>query len=93
MTNSNGEQIYLVIEDIDGEDISRITTAKEIFEYMDMSDCYPYPVKMDIYALDAYGFSPRTCYFYGKGTFKGDPQRMRIMCDGKAIETGWGKEH
>ena len=91
MTNANGEYLYLVQGIIEDEPFARIMTAREIFDMEDMSDCYS--LEYDLYALDGYGMALRECYVYGKWTYPGDPQRMRIMYGGEAIETGLGTDH
>lgn len=82
---------YLVNGITEDTEWSKIMTAAEIFDLMDMSDCYQ--VDIDIWKINGYGEALTECGFIGKWMFKGDPQRMEIRAMDGAIEVGYGTEH
>lgn len=87
----NTEKKFLVNGMTEGEEWSKIMTAREIFEHMNMSDCYD--IKMDIWKINGYGEALTECGFMGKWMFKGDPQRMEIRSDEGIEAVGYGTEH
>lgn len=70
---------------------SKIMTAAEIFDMMDMEDCYE--VHIDIWKINGYGEALTECGFLGKWMFTGDPQRMEIRSDAGIEDVGYGTEH
>ena len=89
---------YLVIYEFDGELLeSVIRTATDIFETMDMSDCYDITIKRiwlikDIDLIE--------CRFYGTWHNPKDPLRMEIRAlipstpeQLKPFDVGYGTDH
>lgn len=93
MKNANGQQLYLVQTAEGDYESASIMTGAEIFRMMDMADCHPDELEVDIFRLHGIGETPEECCFRGKWTVKGDPLQMRIMCNGEVIESGWGTDH
>lgn len=81
---------YLVNELVDGEEYSKIMTPAEIFNMMDMEDCYD--IKIDLWKINGYGEALTPCQFFGKWTC-GDPQRMEIRSASGIESVGYGTEH
>lgn len=84
---------FLVNELTEGTEWSRIMTAAEIFQLMDMEDCGD--ISIDIWKINGYGEALTECGFLGKWSpWLKDPQRMEIRTlDGQTIEVGYGTEH
>ena len=83
---------FLVNGITEGEEWSKIMTAAEIFDMMDMEDCYE--VHIDIWKINGYGEALTECCFLGKWCFgPKDPQRMEIRSDDGIEEVGYGTEH
>lgn len=96
---------YLVIYEIEGEICEPvIETAKEIFDKMDMADCYdieiicltwlkPHKDRRD-FCLDLNVF-PR-CQFLGAWHDGNDPLKMEIRTmfgESKTLDIGYGTDH
>ena len=84
--------IFLVNQLIDGEDFSaRIMTADEIFDMMDMADCYN--IQIRVYILRGFEDKPKLCKFRGTWHDPSDPLKMVIEYEGKEIAVGYGTDH
>lgn len=93
------ENKYLVIYSYDGElGEPQISTGREIFQKMEMDDCYPVSIERLI-LID--GKELRECEFHGtwcctdRETGKIDPLRMEIrrMADGILLDSGYAEDH
>lgn len=91
MKNANGQEIYLVQGIMEDEEFASLMTAKEIFDMMDMDDCYQ--VRIEIWRLDGIGSEPEKCGFCGTWHDWKDPLKMKIVCNGETLEVGWGTDH
>lgn len=92
---------YLVIEySSDFEDprecpdgtYSKIMTAREIFNYMDMDDCFPYDLTLNIWRINGIGEPLTECSFNGTWHDPSDPLKMSIT-GGGIEEIGYGTDH
>ena len=87
---------YLVIthweDDPEGETTSRIMSAKQIFDMMDMEDCFPCRLEMDIWRINEIGEALTDCAFFGPWHDGEDPLKMCIVGDG-IREIGYGTDH
>ena len=83
---------FLVVGDMGGEEFTKLMDAGEIFDMMDMSDCYPDGIDIDVWYIKGWGEAPVECSFLGKWHDGRDPQRMVIVGDG-VREVGYGTEH
>ena len=85
---------YLVCIQWEGEEEqeNKIMTAAQIFNMMDMSDCWPIDYTMDIWRIDGVGFQLAECGFRGKWHDPSDPLKMVINCNGTQ-EVGYGTDH
>lgn len=87
---------YLVIrhweDDEQEEPTAEIMTASEIFTFMDMIDCFPCEVSMDIYRINGIGQAPTECTFRNCWHDPSDPLKMVIVGDG-IREAGYGTDH
>ena len=85
---------YLVIRKWeDSEETSaEIMTAAEIFNYMDMDDCFPCELYMDIYRINGIGIAPTECSFRGTWHDPSDPLKM-VIVGGGISEVGYGTDH
>lgn len=96
MAEANKTYKYLVVSLYGDDDTSvedaQVMTAAEIFNIMDMEDCFPCELMMDIYRINGLGLAPSECSFLGKGHDPKDRQKMAIVGDG-ICETGYGTEH
>ena len=72
--------------------VSKVMTAAEIFNYMDMADCFPYDFEMDIWRINGIGSQLTECAFFGTWHDPADPLKMCIV-GGGIRETGWGTDH
>ena len=90
---------YLVIYSYDDEiGEPEITTGREIFQTMEMDDCYPVHIEK-LLLID--GKEIHECKFYDtwcctdRETGKIDPLRMEIrrMADGILLDSGYAPEH
>ena len=71
---------------------SDIMTASQIFNHMDMDDCFPSDYQIDIYRLNGIGLAPSECSFHGTWHDPSDPLKMVIVGDG-IREVGYGTDH
>ena len=71
---------------------SEIMTAAEIFRYMDMDDCFPCELQMDIWRINGIGEAMTECSFLGTWHDPSDPLKMVIVGDG-IREIGYGIDH
>jgi len=82
---------YLVEEVIEGETYFKIMNPREIFNAMDMSDCYditvyPYLLKPEM--------PPIPCRFCGTWHDGSDPLKMKIeTIYGEVLDIGYGTDH
>ena len=87
---------YLVVNhyaDDEPDDFSPvIMEAREIFNMMDMSDCFPSELELDIYRIEGIGLAPVECSFRGKWHDINDPLKMAIV-GGGIREVGYGTDH
>ena len=87
---------YLVVSRYADEDDSafdaRIMTAAEIFNMMDMADCFPCEMEMDISRINGVGMQLTDCSFRGKWHDPKDPLKM-VIVGGGIRETGYGTDH
>lgn len=89
---------YLVIYEIDGElSEPSIETASDIFQKMDMSDCYPVSIA-SLYLIDGINFVK--CRFQGTWHNPKDPLKMQIkvVCPAtkemmEPLDVGYGTDH
>ena len=87
---------YLVIGKIEGEDMEPvIKTAPEIFDMMDLDDCYD--IQIDLHKVDT---RIEHCTFLGSWcctnpyTGKIDRLRMEIRAEnGTVLDVGYGTDH
>lgn len=91
-TPADFEHTYIVhtkFEDMLGV---RIMTALEIFNLMDMDDCYD--IDIDIYEFTKFGEPPAHRKFLGTWHNFKDPLRMEITDDdGNVLNVGYGTDH
>lgn len=87
------EQRYIVDMLFDQEERAvAMKSAHEIFELMDMSDCYD--VDIDIWEITEFGERPEHRNFLGTWTHYHDPLRMEITDDdGNVLATGYGTDN
>ena len=87
---------YLVIrhweDDPLDETSAEIMTAAQIFKYMDMDDCFPCRLEMDIYRINSVGEALTECSFRGTWHDPSDPLKM-VIIGGGIRETGYGTDH
>lgn len=81
---------FLVNAISDGEEWSKIMTAAEIFEMMDMSDCYD--IDIDVWKINGWGQALTECCFLNCWHDPSDPLKMQIRWVG-GMETGYGTDH
>ena len=82
---------YLVEKRIYDESYFKIMSANEIFNLMDMEDCY----YLEIYLyLLVHGMPPVPCKFRGIWDGSDDPLKMVIeSATGEIIDVGYGTDH
>lgn len=86
---------FLVVYELEGKETSpHITTANEIFDKMDMDDCYDVSVKY-LYWLKEKPFKLIPCKFYGTWHRFKDPLLMEIVRTdtGETMSFGYGTDH
>ena len=85
---------YLVIRKWEDEEetSAEIMTAAEIFNYMDMDDCFPCGLCMDIYRINGLWEAPTECSFRGTWHDPSDPLKM-VIVGGGIREVGYGTDH
>lgn len=76
--------------DDSGEEWSKIMTAPEIFNMMDMSDCYG--IDICVWKINSYSEALSECSFLGCWHDFKDPLKMEIIWDG-GREVGYGTDH
>jgi len=76
----------------DDEEFSRVMTENEIFGMMDMADCVPGGIGIDLWKINGFGEAPVEVSFYGKWHDVKDPLKMVIVGDGERV-VGYGTEH
>ena len=82
--------VFYRMEDIPLEPV--LETAAQIFNKMDMDDCYPISI-WKLYSMDASG-DLRECSFNGTWHESKDPLKMTITDEyGRILEAGWGSDH
>ena len=84
------ENKFLVVGLVEDSEFSEIMTAHQIFEMMEMEDCYE--IHIDIWHIRGYGEALESCSFHGKWHDHKDPLRMVIVGDG-IREVGYAEEH
>ena len=87
---------YLVLrhweDDPEDETSAEIMTANEIFKYMDMEDCFPCHLDLELWRINEI-YQPLTaCTFRGTWHDPSEPLKMVIVGDG-IRETGYGTDH
>lgn len=96
MAEANKTYKYLVVKhwsDDEPEDFSSaLMSAAEIFNEMDMSDCFPCELELGIYRIEGIGLAPVECSFRGKWHDSKDPLKMAIV-GGGIREVGYGTDH
>ena len=91
LVNMYSEDFVDEEENPDGT-VAKIMTAKEIFNYMDMSDCFPSEVIMDIWRINFVGEALSEWSFRGCWHDPSDPLKMVLFGDGMKI-VGYGTDH
>ena len=84
---------YMVIYECEGEIYEpKIVTASQIFNEMDMSDCYDISVRRLTLVDGAELFE---CHFHGKWHDAKDPLKMKIdnAATGEVYDIGYGFHH
>lgn len=84
-----GRFLVIAIDD-SGEEWTKIMTADEIFNLMDMADCYG--LSIDIWKINGFGEALTECSFLGCWHDGSDPLKMCIIGDG-VKEVGYGTDH
>lgn len=84
---------FAVLYYIEGQWCVKIESAREIFNTMDLDDCYDISIN-DIRMLDEEEFC-EPCEFYGSWHDPSDPLRMEIRRkrDGEVVAVGYGTDH
>ena len=88
--------MYLVFTKIDGESQPpELMNAKQIFDHMDMEDCFPFSYEMELYLVIGYGTPPIPCKFYGTWHDLRNPLWMEIrrLDDGSVVDGCLGTDH
>lgn len=99
MRKEEEKHSYLVIKKLgpDGMDekaheYAQIMSAAEIFDEMDMSDCFD--IEIDVYRIRPFGKRPEHCRFLGKWHDHDSPLKMKIVSSrGRTLDTGYGTDH
>ena len=89
----HGEQHkYYVVYSTDGEYFSVIETGRQIFDRMDMDDCYDIHINR-LLLINKTRLVP--CEFYGTRHNWDDALRMEIRrrSNGKVLDVGYGSDH
>ena len=81
---------YLVYGEAEDEAFTEIKTAREIFDMMDMDDCYPIRIT-GLYLIGKK--APVKCEFHGTWHNGKQPLLMTITKRGKVIDSGYGTDH
>lgn len=90
-----GERMKFLVNGIYGEnceEFSRIMTENEIFGMMDMEDCVPGGIGIDVWKIGGFGDVPVEMSFHGKWHDVKDPLKMVIVGGGERV-VGYGTEH
>ena len=91
-TPADFEHTYIVHINCEGMLGVRVMTALEIFDMMDMDDCYD--INIDIYEFTTFGEAPVRRCFRGTWSCLDDPLRMEITDEsGNVINAGYGTDH
>lgn len=77
------------IDDSD-EEWSKVMTAPEIFNMMDMADCYG--LLIDVWKINGYGEALSDACFLGTWHDPSDPLKMELRWEG-GREIGYGTDH
>ena len=85
------ESKFLVNGITEENEWSKIMTADEIFQMMDMDDCYN--ISIDIWKINGYGEALTECHFFGTWSFAKDPLRMEIRSENGTEAVGYGTDH
>lgn len=85
------EAKFLVVGITEGEEWSKIMIADEIFQMMDMSDCYE--ISIDLWKINGYGEALTDCSFYGAWSNPKEPLRMEIRSENGVEAVGYGTDH
>ena len=86
------ERKYIVHEKCDDGMLVTIKSAREIFDMMDMADCYP--IEIELWELTEFGEAPVHRRFRGTWHNLKDPLLMAITDDdGNVLATGHGSDH
>ena len=83
---------YFVIYMFDEDFSPVIETGHEIFDRMDLSDCYPIEIRQ-LFLID--GDQLRACKFRGTWHDGKDPLKMQIenVITGEVYDVGYGSDH
>ena len=84
------DKFLVVATDDSDEEWAKVMSARQIFELMDMSDCYG--IQIDVWKINGWGQALTECVFYGCWHDPKDPLKMRIFGDG-VDEIGYGTDH
>ena len=85
-------QQFLVQGVTEGEPFARIMSPAEIFNMMDLSDCYD--IKIDLYLINKFGEELTHCKFFNTWSNPEDPLLMWIQTDaGEVINQDYGTDH
>ena len=86
------EAQFLVIGITEGEEWSKVMSADEIFQMMDMQDCAQ--IDIDVWKINGYGEALSECQFLGVWSFGAkDPLRMEIRSMDGIEAVGYGTDH
>ena len=85
------EAKFLVVGITEGEEWSKIMTADEIFQMMDMSDCYE--ISIDLWKINGHGEALTECCFLGTWSNLKEPLRMEIRSEFGVEAVGYGTDH
>jgi len=84
---------FIVKYEMEDDVLVAVETATEIFDKMDMDDCYNIYIT-DIRQFDVDNFC-EPCEFHGTWYYWNDPLRMEIVRkkDGEVVAVGYGTDH
>lgn len=86
------EKSYLVKCLSDGDSWFKVMSANEIFDMMDMSDCYD--IEIHIFRIGDFYEPIEPCTFHGAWSDLDDPLKMWITdCEGEILSVGYGTDH
>lgn len=86
------EDMYLVNARSGSSHFAKVQSAAEIFRVMDMADCFPDGLEIDVWRINDVGEALTECSFLGKWHDPSDPLKMVIVGGGRR-EVGYGTDH